>query len=317
MNGGGEVSTRLELVWPNKGKFLLMPRDKEGKPVWVEPTHPAASEVRLSTFTDAIGAVNDADPHSDNLMFTGDSLDALRILNDVPEFRRRYRGKVKLVYIDPPFNTGQTFTHYDDWMEHSTWLSFMRDRLLLIKDLLAPDGTLWLHLDNFETHRMRCLLDEVFGTDAYVNTVVWKRTSAKSAAKRGMGTMYDNILVYARGEAASLNQVLLPYDDEAAAATHGMAMTPQVANATGPYPQFPRSSTTRLGPRKSGWTHCSPQATFNCQRPRARRPASSGTSTPPEVWRWATSGLTSTSSTAKARRGSAMTRRSQSSSFSE
>jgi adenine-specific DNA-methyltransferase len=66
-----------------------------------------------------------------------------------------YRGKVKLVYIDPPFNTGQAFEHYDDWMEHSTWLSFMRERLLLIRDLLAPDGSVWVHLDDAEHHRMR------------------------------------------------------------------------------------------------------------------------------------------------------------------
>lgn len=215
------MNPRLELVWPNKDKFLLIPRDDGGKPVWVEPTHPAASEVRLPTFTDAIGTVKDANPHADNLLFTGDSLDALRILNDVPEYRRNYRGKVKLVYIDPPFNTGQTFTHYDDWMEHSTWLSFMRDRLLLIKDLLSPDGSLWLHLDNFETHRMRCLLDEVFGAGSYVNTVVWKRTSAKSAAKRGLGTMYDNILVYARGDKLALNPVLLPYGDGYLKAKYG------------------------------------------------------------------------------------------------
>lgn len=205
---------RLELTWPNKDKFLLVPKDETGMPVWVDRDHPAASEVRLSDFTDAVGEVNEDNPHADNLLFTGDSLDMLRILAEVPEYAREYRGKIKLVYIDPPFNTGQTFAHYDDWMEHSTWLSFMRDRLLLIKELLAADGTLWLHLDNFEVHRMRCLLDEVFGADNYMNTVVWRRTSAKSAARRGMGTMYDNILVYGRGEAARLNSVLMPYSQE-------------------------------------------------------------------------------------------------------
>lgn len=192
------MSTRLELVWPNKDKFLLMPRDEEGKPVWVESTHPAASEVRLSTFTDAVGTVNDADPHSDNLLFTGDSLDALRILNDVPEFRRHYRGKVKLVYIDPPFNTGQTFTHYDDWMEHSTWLSFMRDRLLLIKDLLAPDGSVWVHLDDAEVHRMRCLMDEVFGAGNFVKSVIWEKVHNRKNDDKYLSSAHDQLLVYAR-----------------------------------------------------------------------------------------------------------------------
>ena len=134
-------------------------------------------------------------------------------MRDTPEFARHYRGKVKLVYIDPPFNTGQTFTHYDDWMEHSTWLSFMRDRLLLIKDLLARDGTLWLHLDNFEVHRMRCLLDEVFGSTNHLGTVVWQRTSAKSLARKTMGTMHEQILVYGATEAASLYPLYLPPEE--------------------------------------------------------------------------------------------------------
>lgn len=190
------MSTRLELVWPNKDRFLLVPRDSDGKPVWVEPTHPAASEVRLSTFTDAVGTVNGADPYSDNLMFTGDSLDALRILSDVPEFRRTYRGKVKLVYIDPPFNTGQTFAHYDDWMEHSTWLSFMRDRLLLIKDLLSPDGSVWVHLDDVEQHRMRALMDEIFGESHFVATIVWQKRYSREN-RSAIGSVHDYIHVYA------------------------------------------------------------------------------------------------------------------------
>lgn len=205
---------RLELTWPNKEQFLLTPKDDDGKPVWVPRSHPAAHEVRLTRPVGAVGATNDADPYTDSTVFVGDSLDAMRVLCEVPEWAAHYRGKVKLIYADPPFNTGQTFTHYDDWMEHSTWLSFMRDRLLLIKDLLAPDGTLWLHLDNYESHRMRCLLDEVFGADNYLNTVVWKRTSAKSAAKRGMGTMYDNLLIYGKNPAAKLAPILLPYSAE-------------------------------------------------------------------------------------------------------
>jgi adenine-specific DNA-methyltransferase len=93
---------RLELVWPGKDKFLLVPKDEAGKPVWVERDHPAASEVRLADFTGVVGDVPE-DPYAANLLFTGDSLDVLRILCEVPEYRAIYRGKVKLVYIDPPF----------------------------------------------------------------------------------------------------------------------------------------------------------------------------------------------------------------------
>ena len=96
------TEARLELIWPGKDKFLLVPKDADGKPVWVERDHPAASEVRLADFTDAVGEVPE-DPYAANLLFTGDSLDVLRILCEMPEYRSIYRGKVKLVYIDPPF----------------------------------------------------------------------------------------------------------------------------------------------------------------------------------------------------------------------
>lgn len=93
---------RLELLWPGKDQFLLVPKDTTGKPVWVQRDHPATSEVRLSDFRGIIGDVPE-DPHTANLLFTGDSLDVLRILCEVPEYRSIYRGKVRLVYIDPPF----------------------------------------------------------------------------------------------------------------------------------------------------------------------------------------------------------------------
>jgi len=188
---------RLELVWPGKDKFLLVPKDETGKPVWVERDHPAASEVRLADFTGVVGKVPD-DPYAANLLFTGDSLDVLRILCEVPEYRAIYRGKVKLVYIDPPFNTGQAFEHYDDWMEHSTWLSFMRERLLLIRDLLAPDGSVWIHLDDAEVHRMRCLMDEVFGPGNFISTVIWQKIHARNNSAMHFSADHDFVLVYAR-----------------------------------------------------------------------------------------------------------------------
>ncbi|MGL4297700.1 MAG: site-specific DNA-methyltransferase [Candidatus Neomicrothrix subdominans] len=186
---------RLELVWPGKDKFLLVPKDADGRPVWVDRDHPAASEVRLADFTGAVGDVPE-DPHAANLLFTGDSLDVLRILCEVPEYRSRYRGKVKLVYIDPPFNTGQAFEHYDDWMEHSTWLSFMRDRLLLIRDLLAPDGSVWVHLDDAEQHRMRLLMDEVFGAGAYAGTIIWRSSDNSNNDAQTLSLDHNTVFVY-------------------------------------------------------------------------------------------------------------------------
>ncbi|GAA1763393.1 hypothetical protein GCM10009810_23250 [Nostocoides vanveenii] len=188
---------RLELLWPGKDQFLLVPKDTTGKPVWVQRDHPATSEVRLSDFRGIIGDVPE-DPHTANLLFTGDSLDVLRILCEVPEYRSIYRGKVRLVYIDPPFNTGQAFEHYDDWMEHSTWLSFMRERLLLIRDLLASDGSVWVHLDDAEQHRMRLLMDEVFGPANFIATVVWQKIHARNNSAMHFSSDHDFMLVYAR-----------------------------------------------------------------------------------------------------------------------
>lgn len=210
---------RLELTWPNKDKFLFTPRDQSGKPVWVDRDHPAASEVRLTDFTDAHGSVDDTDPHGDNLLFTGDSVDVLRILNQTSEYAREYRGKVKLCYIDPPFNTGQTFAHYDDWMEHATWLSFMRERLILIRDLLAPDGSVWVHLDDAENHRMRCLMDEVFGAEQFAGAVRWERTRTGGKDAKQFFRVCDTILVYGRGQwvanmAPPSNDYDYPYCDE-------------------------------------------------------------------------------------------------------
>lgn len=189
--------SRLELVWPGKDQFLLTPADDSGKPVWVDPDHPAAHEVRLTDFTDAFGTVIEDDPYADNLLFTGDSLDALRVLCEVPEFRRHYRGKIKLIYCDSPFNTLQTFHHYDDWMEHSTWLSFMRDRLLLMKELLSPQGSIWVHLDDAEVHRMRCLMDEVFGAGNFIATVVWQKSYSPKNSARHLSVDQDYVMIYA------------------------------------------------------------------------------------------------------------------------
>ncbi|XVX20207.1 site-specific DNA-methyltransferase [Actinomycetota bacterium] len=200
------TGSRLELLWPGKDKFLLVPKDEAGKPVWVERDHPAASEVRLSDFTGTVGEVPE-NPHAANLLFTGDSLDVLRILCEVPEYRSIYRGKIRLVYIDPPFNTGQAFEHYDDWMEHSTWLSFMRERLLLIRDLLTPDGSVWVHLDDAEQHRMRCLMDEVFGPANFVANVIWEKADSPRNSARQFSTDQDYVLVYSRDPEWSPNRL--------------------------------------------------------------------------------------------------------------
>ena len=127
--------------------------------------------------------------HNDNLLIHGDNLLALKALE------QQYAGKVKCVFIDPPYNTGSAFTHYDDGVEHSLWLSLMRDRLEAIRTLMAEDGSLWITIDDNECHYLKVLCDEVFGRGNFVANVVWqKRTSPDNRLR--LGDAHDSILVY-------------------------------------------------------------------------------------------------------------------------
>jgi adenine-specific DNA-methyltransferase len=182
---------RLELTWTNKHLRLIS--DPEGAYEWVDPTDPRVSEVRLLQEVDTVG---DDHPEVSNLLIEGDALHALTALNRIPELVHRYAGQIQLVYIDPPFNTGQAFANYDDNLEHSVWLSMLRDRLVQLKPLLAPNGSIWVHLDDAEVHRCRCIMDEVLGGSNSVATVIWqKRTSRDNRA--AFSSMHDYLLVYA------------------------------------------------------------------------------------------------------------------------
>ncbi|MBO0803010.1 MAG: site-specific DNA-methyltransferase [Nocardiopsaceae bacterium] len=162
---------------------------------------------------DSVGEVEKPSAKN-NLLIIGDSRDALNSLANDPEFKGEYRGKVQMVYIDPPFNTGQAFANYEDSLEHSIWLTMMRDRLAKLHELMTPTGTIWIHLDSTEVHRCRLLMDDEFGPGNYLATVVWQRTSTKTLARRTMATMHEQILVYGASEAAALTPLFLPLEEE-------------------------------------------------------------------------------------------------------
>jgi adenine-specific DNA-methyltransferase len=151
--------------------------------------------------------VSEADLFDNRLIF-GDNLLALKALE------QEFAGKVKCVFIDPPYNTGSAFEHYDDGLEHSIWLSMMRDRLEIMRNLLSPDGSLWITIDDNEAHYLKVLCDEVFGRANFVANVVWqKRTSPD--ARIDLGAAHDHILVFAsRIESAKFNK--LPLSQEQA-----------------------------------------------------------------------------------------------------
>lgn len=112
----------------------------------------------------------------DNRLLFGDNLLALKALEN------EFSGKVKCIFIDPPYNTGSAFEHFDDGVEHSIWLSLMRDRLELLWTLLRPDGTLWICIDDNEGHYLKVLCDELFGRNSFVSTVVWENFYGRSNA---------------------------------------------------------------------------------------------------------------------------------------
>ncbi|WP_338089213.1 site-specific DNA-methyltransferase [Nanchangia anserum] len=149
----------------------------------------------------------DLEPQNDNLLILGESGDVLEALTRVPELAEKYVGKVKLVYIDPPFNTAQTFAHYEDNLEHSIWLTMMRDRLLHLKNLLAEDGSIWVHLDHVENHRMRLLMDEVFGAVNFIGEVSWEKTYSPRNDAKGLSERTDQIIVYGKSESFGVNRL--------------------------------------------------------------------------------------------------------------
>ncbi len=186
---------RLELTWTNKHLRLLA--DDNGSYEWVPPSDYRVAEVRLLHNVGAVGEVKgDKLRVQDNLLIRGDALNALNSLVEMPEFAREYVGKVKLVYLDPPFNTQQSFLHYDDALEHSVWLTMMRDRLLHIKTLLSPDGSVWVHCDDSEQAYLRVMMDEVFGRERFVATVVWENRYSRSN-DASLSVSHNYLLVYA------------------------------------------------------------------------------------------------------------------------
>jgi adenine-specific DNA-methyltransferase len=108
----------------------------------------------------------------DNRLIFGDNLLALKALE------QEFTGKVKCVFIDPPYNTGSAFDHYDDGVEHSIWLSLIRDRLELLRQLLSEDGALWITIDDNEAHYLKVLCDEVFGRNNFIHNIIWEKVFA-------------------------------------------------------------------------------------------------------------------------------------------
>lgn len=130
----------------------------------------------------------------DNILIRGDNLLALKALE------AEFAGKVKCIYIDPPYNTGSAFEHYDDGVEHSIWLGLMRDRLEALRRLLSDDGFIFVQIDNNEMAYLKVLMDEIFGRKNFINDIVWKRRGGSANPNNRLNNVTDFILWYSKSE---------------------------------------------------------------------------------------------------------------------
>jgi len=132
------------------------------------------------------------DPKTENMLIHGDNLLALKALE------QDYTGKIKCIYIDPPYNTGNAFEHYDDGVEHSEWLNLIKPRLEILKKLLREDGSIWISIDADESHYLKVMCDEVFGRSNFVDEVIWQRSYSPINLKKTLSRSHDTILVYCK-----------------------------------------------------------------------------------------------------------------------
>ena len=130
----------------------------------------------------------------DNILVHGDNLEALKALLPF------YAGEVKCIYIDPPYNTGSAFEHYDDNLEHSTWLNMMYPRLKLLREFMREDGSIWISIDDREGAYLRVICDEIFGRQNFVGNVAWQRTYSKRGDSQGIPVEVEHVLVYSKRE---------------------------------------------------------------------------------------------------------------------
>lgn len=144
---------------------------------------------------------------TDNLIIKGNSLIALHSLKE------KFSGKVKLIYIDPPYNTGNDSFKYNDRFSRSTWLTFMKNRLEIAKELLSHDGAIYVHLDYNQSHYLKVLMDDIFGEENFRNEIIWRRKQATSFGNAKFGITNDSIYFYTKSNEYIFNPVYSKDDD--------------------------------------------------------------------------------------------------------
>lgn len=151
---------------------------------------------------------NYGDTNTENMLIHGDNLLALKALE------QEYSGKIKCIYIDPPYNTGSAFEHYDDNVEHSKWLSLIKARLEILYNLLADDGLIFISIDNKECHYLKILCDEIFGRYNFRNNIIWKKVSSAKTQSHFLGNIIEYILLYTKSNNALFYPIYIKSDEE-------------------------------------------------------------------------------------------------------
>jgi adenine-specific DNA-methyltransferase len=166
---------KLELTWIGKN----------------DPKHQISPEPRILIPNEEYSY---GDPNTENMLIQGDNLLALKSLE------QEYAGRIKCVYIDPPYNTGSAFEHYDDNLEHSTWLNLMKPRLELLRNLLSEEGSIWISIDDDEQAYLKVLCDEVFGRSNFVSNVIWEKKYSPQNDAKWLSDGHDFIVIYAKNK---------------------------------------------------------------------------------------------------------------------
>ena len=223
LSGDGEnyfiKSNDVSLIWPYKDCVLEGGQTKEDSKrneiFWNETLAPDQIDrlldpkalTNFKTFDEKGQHETDAFSINDNYVIKGNNLLALHSLKKV------YSGKVKLIYIDPPYNTGNDDFGYNDRFNHSAWLTFMKNRLQIARDLLSKDGSLWINIDDDEGHYLKVLADEIFNRENFVSNIIWQKKFSPQNDARWFSDSHDHILVYAKNK-ETWRPNLLPRTDE-------------------------------------------------------------------------------------------------------
>ena len=236
---GRIVPNKLELTWFGKDEPIkIEPR------ILIENTELSNTEM---------------DPETENMLIHGDNLLALKALES------KYAGKVKCIYIDPPYNTGSAFEHYDDNLEHSQWLNLMRPRLEILWNLLSDEGSIWISIDDAEQAYLRVICDELFGRNKFVAQTVWQKRYSREN-REAIGDAHEYIVVYAKDPACfKEHRNLVPMSEEQAKVYknpnndpkgrwRGVPMTAQGYRPNQMYPIYDPKGNVHYPPKGRCWS---------------------------------------------------------------